>query len=50
LSDGRNAHLIQQPPDWWLPKFMSRFELAMFQKMPQGFWVVMQAQGGGQAR
>ena len=50
LSDGRNAHLIQQPPDWWLPKFMSRFELAMFQKMPQGFWVVVQAQDGGQAR
>jgi len=49
LSDGRNAHLIQQPPDWWLPKFMSRFELAMFQKMPQGFWIVVQAQGGGQA-
>lgn len=43
LADGRNAHLIQQPPDWWLPRFMSRFELVVFQAMPQGFWVVVQA-------
>ncbi len=43
LADGRNAHLIQQPPDWWLPKFMSRFDLVVFQAMPQGFWVVVQA-------
>lgn len=42
LSDGRNAHLIQQPPAWWLPKFVDRFELAMFQRMPQGFWIVVQ--------
>ena len=39
LPDGRNAHLIQQPPSWWLPKFMSRFELVQFKSMPQGFWV-----------
>lgn len=25
LADGRNAHLIQQKYDWWLPKFHSRF-------------------------
>ena len=43
LADGRNAHLIQEPPDWWLPKFMSRFELVVFQAMPQGFWVVVRA-------
>lgn len=30
LADGRNAHLIQQPPDWWLPKFMARWEMRMF--------------------
>ena len=42
LSDGRNAHLIQQPPAWWLPKFMERFELAFFQRMPQGFWIVVE--------
>ena len=39
LSDGRNAHLIQQPSTWWLPKFLSRFELVQFSRMPQGFWV-----------
>ena len=43
LSDGRNAHLIQQPPAWWLPQFMSRFELVQFNRMPQGFWIVVNA-------
>lgn len=47
LADGRNAHLIQQPPDWWLPKFMSRFGLVMFQRMPQGFWVVVERKARG---
>lgn len=41
LSDGRNAHLIQENPSWWLPKLMSRFELVIFQKMDNGFWVVV---------
>ena len=39
LPDGRNAHLIQEPPAWWLPKFFARFELLTFNRMPQGFWV-----------
>lgn len=39
LPDGRNAHLIQQPPEWWLPKIMERFELVTFNRMPMGFWV-----------
>ena len=43
LLDGRNAHLIQEPPAWWLPRFMSRFELVQFNRMPQGFWVVVEA-------
>lgn len=43
LSDGRNAHLIQQPPEWWLPKFMARFELQTFQVMPSGFYVICYA-------
>ena len=25
LPDGRNAHLIQQPMEWWMPKFFERF-------------------------
>jgi hypothetical protein len=42
LPDGRNAHLIQQPAAWWLPKFFARFELATFDRMPQGFWIVVE--------
>ena len=42
LPDGRNAHLIQQPASWWLPKFMERFELMSFARMPMGFWVVVE--------
>ena len=41
LTDGRNAHLIQQPPAWWLPKFLDRFDLASFNRMQMGFWVVV---------
>lgn len=39
LPDGRNAHLIQQPPEWWLPKIMDRFDLYTFQRTPGGFAV-----------
>ena len=42
LGDGRNAHLIQKPASWWLPKFMERFELHTFKKMPAGFWIVVE--------
>lgn len=41
LSDGRNAHLIQEPAAWWLPKIMQRFELIQFCAQPQGFFVVV---------
>jgi len=41
LDDGRNAHLIQQPYDWWLPKLIERFELFAFQRCPGGFFVVV---------
>ncbi len=39
LDDGRNAHLIQKPYDWWLPKLMARFDLFVFQRIPGGFFV-----------
>jgi hypothetical protein len=39
LPDGRNAHLIQQPPQWWLPKILERFELMTFNRLPMGFWI-----------
>lgn len=41
LSDGRNAHLIQEPPEWWLPKIIERFELHSFNRTPNGFWVIV---------
>lgn len=43
LSDGRNAHLIQQSPSWWLPKLMSRWELQTFNRGKSGFNVLMRA-------
>jgi hypothetical protein len=42
LSDGRNAHLIQQPPSWWLPRLMARFELLKFVRDKSGFWVLVE--------
>jgi hypothetical protein len=47
LPDGRNAHLIQQPASWWLPKFLQRFELVVFNRMPQGFWIMVEARRRG---
>lgn len=32
LPDGRNAHLIQEDTNWWMPKILSRFKLISFSK------------------
>lgn len=40
LSDWRNAHLIQKPPSWWLPRILKHFELLDFQRTQHGFFVV----------
>jgi hypothetical protein len=37
LADGRNAHLIQEPPEWWLPKIMARWDLRLFQAVTGEF-------------
>lgn len=42
LADGRNAHLIQQPAAWWLPRILDRFELVSYTRLPVGFWVVVE--------
>ena len=40
LSDGRNAHLIQQPMEWWIPQIWDRFHITRFQQTgPQEFYV-----------
>lgn len=41
LADGRNAHLIIEPASWWLPKIMARFDMHIFQKVPDGFFVLV---------
>lgn len=41
LDDGRNAHLIIESADWWLPKIMSRWDLHMFQILQDGFFVLV---------
>jgi hypothetical protein len=43
LMDGRNAHLIQQPASWWLPRLQQRFKLLRVQDVPNGFAVVVQS-------
>jgi hypothetical protein len=41
LPDGRNAHLIQEPMEWWLPKLMSRWDLQTAQKSSdRGFYFI----------
>jgi len=43
LADGRNAHLIQEPIDWWLPKFHARFKVRQYQDIGGAeFFVVVQ--------
>ena len=37
LPDGRNAHLIQQPLQWWMPKIWDRWELNTFHANELGF-------------
>lgn len=43
LPDGRNAHIIQEPPEWWLFHFMSRFDILRFDRMQNGFMILVRA-------
>lgn len=42
LADGRNAHLIQEPYSWWVPKIMARWTMQSFANYG-GEFVVMGA-------
>ena len=42
LSDGRNAHLIVEPPEWWLPKFMCRWKLNKFVDFGKEFLMILE--------
>lgn len=44
LEDGRNAHLIQQPKEWWLTQLNPYFEVrhvAEHQAMGLGIWLIV---------
>ncbi len=43
LPDGRNAHLIVEGPEWWLPKILERFELHVYQKQLDGMFLLVMA-------
>lgn len=46
LPDGRNAHLIQKPQEWWVPKFMDRFLMKGFnQRSEKGFEILCVPKG-----
>lgn len=45
LSDGRNAHIIQEAPSWWLQRLIERFEILYLQPVRQGFWVLVAPRG-----
>ena len=49
LPDGRNAHLIQRPPSWWLPVLSRHFEVIHLQGSAGGFWVVVMPKADGPA-
>ena len=40
LSDGRNAHLIQKPLSWWIPRICVFFEIIQLELTHSGFWVL----------
>lgn len=40
LADGRNAHIIQQTPNWWLGKLLPRFALHSFQATAGDFTAI----------
>lgn len=41
LADGRNAHLIQQPVEWWLPRLRQRFDVLKVEPLDGGFAVIV---------
>lgn len=43
LPDGRNAHLIQQPSSWWLPRLERRFRVGQVNEFTGEFAVIVRA-------
>ena len=40
LSDGRNAHIIQKPSRWWVPKLCKLFNIEFLKNTKSGFIVI----------
>jgi hypothetical protein len=43
LSDGRNAHLTQEAPQWWLPRLKRHFEVLGLISHEEGFVVIVRS-------
>jgi hypothetical protein len=43
LPDGRNAHLTQQPSEWWVPKLRERWRLRRHIPWEAGFVIFAEA-------
>ena len=43
LADGRNAHLIQKPVEWWLERLFLRFDVQTMQVVGDSFFVIVYA-------
>lgn len=41
LPDGRNAHLIQEPESWWVPRFQERFQVMEVRPLSGGEFAVV---------
>ena len=50
LSDGRNAHLIQQPATWWLEKILPHFDVIQLTPVKKGFWVIVEKKGSSHSK
>jgi hypothetical protein len=47
LPDGRNAHLTQQPIEWWLEKLTPRFDIQTLQKVgDHSYYTILYAKPG----
>ena len=49
LSDGRNAHITQQPSSWWLARLCVHFDVMHLQITHEGFWILAVPAGNFQA-
>lgn len=46
LADGRNAHLIVEDAEWWLPQIMERFKVREFRDGGPEFLIIAEARHG----